>query len=256
MSDDALLFFAGELAELLTCVHAAGRVRYPVDRRASIKDVFEALGVPHTEVYAIRSSGREHDLSMLLEPGTTVALLPAHLTDEYPVDITRATRLRAPYPHLQFIVDENVAGVAPLLQTLGFDASRDRRWSDSDIAHISVEEQRVVLSRDRDLLKRSAILHGRLLRSQNVDNQLVEVLKHFRLTDKLSPFSRCIRCNIVTQPVAKEDIIDRLKPKTKRYFNTFKRCPSCDRIYWQGSHHDHLVRRLTALGVIPPDIAP
>jgi len=248
---DAVLFFAGELAGLLTRPVFAGSVRYPVDRRASIKDVIEAMGVPHTEVYAINSGGASHDFGLLLEPGMAVALLPAVLAPEYPVDVTVPTTLRpTPLDSLRFLVDENVAGLVPLLRALGFDAAYDRSWGDEEIAERAVCEGRVVLSRGRALLKRTAIVHGRLIRTQVVEEQLLEVLGHFRISSLDSIFTRCLRCNEVLNPVNKQDILERLEPKTRKHFDKFKRCPSCDRIYWRGSHHQNLMERFARLGII------
>ncbi|QJB58234.1 Mut7-C RNAse domain-containing protein [Pseudodesulfovibrio sp. zrk46] len=253
MTDNTtLLYFAGELTDLLTCPHDKGTVVYLVDRATSIKDVIEALGVPHTEVYDIRMNGTGHDFSLQLIPGTQITFLPANQSSNYPVDVTQATLLRPPLNALRFLVDENVAGLAPLLRALGFDTAYHRTWDDAYIAVLAAKEERVVLSRDRALLKRSAIVYGRLIRSQIVDDQLVEVLSHFSTPMILKPFSRCLRCNVVTTPVNKEDIVHLLEPKTRLHFNMFRRCSACKRIYWRGSHHEKLIERFERLGINIP----
>lgn len=247
---DATLLFAGELAGLLTRKHHSGLVRYPAARRASIKDVVESLGVPHTEIHGIRANGRDHDFSLLLEPGQEVALLPADLCPAYPVDVTIPTLLRPrPLSALRFLVDENVAGLVPLLRALGFDAAYDRAWDDARIAEVAAREGRVVLSRDRALLKRSVVTCGRLVRAALPDEQLVEVLGLFGVTRAPALFSRCLRCNVKTVAVNKADVLHRLEPKTKKYFSTFKECPMCGRLYWRGSHHARLVERFAGLGI-------
>jgi uncharacterized protein with PIN domain len=68
------------------------------------------------------------------------------------------------------------------------------------------------------------------------------VLRHYELWDEISPWQRCLRCSGKLAPVAKEQILDRLEPKTKRYFDAFKMCQACGQIYWQGSHFGDLVR--------------
>jgi len=249
-ADNSVLFFAGELAGLLTCSHDGGKVRYPVGRRASIKDVVEAVGVPHTEVYSISSGGAAHGFGLLLKPGMSVALLPADLSSSYPVDVTAKTLLRpVTFDTLRFMVDENVAGLVPLLRALGFDVAYDRSWDDEIIARLAEHEKRVVLSRSRALLKRTAVIHGRLIRSQVVDEQLMEVLEHFRGRGTGSPFSRCLRCNVVTDPVDKQVVLERLEPKTREHFHEFRLCSSCGRIYWRGSHHARLIERFSGLGI-------
>lgn len=243
------LSFAGELAELLTCRHKSGEVLYPANREASIKDVIESVGIPHTEVYSIRIDDREYDFSLRLSSGLHLNILPANLTQNYPVDVTRTTLLRPALETLRFIVDENVAGLAPMMRSLGFDTAYHRDWNDAYIARIAETEGRTVLSRDRGLLKRKSIEHGRLIRSQNVDKQILEVLNHFMIPADMPPFSRCLRCNVITTPVEKDEILHLLKPKTRIHYHSFRRCPACGRIYWRGSHIEKLMSRFKALGI-------
>lgn len=98
-------------------------VRYKLRRRASIKDVVEALGVPHTEVYGIKADGCDSDFSLVLDPETPprqVSVLPAC----GPVDVTRASALRPrAFARVRFLADENVARLGRLLRTLGLDAA-------------------------------------------------------------------------------------------------------------------------------------
>lgn len=245
-SEHAELRFHGELALLVRRSGHAGVVRYPVRRRASIKDVAEALGVPHTEVYSVMAEGKESDLDTLLRAGQSVDLRPA----QPPVDPLCSTRLRpCPLPELRFVVDENVAGLALLLRALGYDAAYDRTWDDEAIADLARDEDRFVLSRDRGLLKRSRVIWGRLVRSQEPDGQLAEMVRFLGITRAPQPFVRCLRCNLITEPVSKGRILHRLEPRTSKYFNEFRLCRGCNRIYWRGSHHAHLKERLESAGV-------
>jgi len=248
----AELRFSGELSSLVRrsgralFADCGGLIRYPVRRRASIKDVVEALGVPHTEVYGVTVNSRDSDLGRLLCPGDRVMLFPA----VPPVDVTVPTRLRpAPLSELRFLVDENVAGVVLLLRALGFDAAYHRTWDDETIADLAEREHRFVLSRDRALLKRTRIMWGRLLQSQDPDGQLAETVRLLGITRAPAPFVRCLRCNVPTTPVAKQEVLHRLEPKTRKYFNEFRLCKACNRLYWRGSHHARLRERLEATGV-------
>jgi len=149
---DATLLFDGELVGLLHRPAADGRVVYPVTRRASIKDVIEALGPPHTEVYRLAADGREVDFSARLAPGMTVTVQPKPV----PVDVTRPTVLRpTPLSRLAFAADANVGRLATLLRLLGYDTTYDRTISDTDLAAQAAAQGRIVLSRDRNCLKRS-----------------------------------------------------------------------------------------------------
>ncbi len=66
----------------------------------------------------------------------------------------------------------------------------------------------------------------------------------FDLFDDTNPFSRCPNCNGVLQSVSKEEVIDRLEPLTKQYFDDFSQCPDCGQIYWAGSHRRRLDERV------------
>lgn len=241
-----MLRFHGELADLLRTNTTEGIVRYPVGRRASIKDMIESLGIPHTELYRMRVGEQEVDFSYLPGQDDTMDLWPASV----PVDVTRETRLRSALPRAgRFLVDENVAGLVPLLRGLGLDTVYDRTWSDAHIAETAFREARVLLSRDRALLKRSCVQHGRLVRSQQPDEQLVEVLALYPRPGDAISFTRCLRCNCLLQPVAKERIRHRLEPRTKRYYDRFSICPECDRLFWPGSHQRSMWERYVSLGV-------
>lgn len=245
MALDAVLTFEGELVGLLRRNAPDGRVVYPVRREASIKDVIEALGPPHTEVYGIEADGTAVGFGHRLSPGEHVLVRPA----AFPIDVTRPTLLRpAPLSRLAFLVDANAGRLAMLLRTLGFDAAYDRDIRDEELAEKGAQEGRVVLSRDRTCLKRSAIVHGRVLRANDPMDQLREVIKAFGLFPPYAAFSRCTRCNRPLVPVSKASVLDRLEPRTKKYFQEFHQCPDCGRIYWPGSHHDRMAAWIRKLG--------
>ena len=127
--------------------------------------------------------------------------------------------------------------LARYLRLLGFDTiyfEEDVR--DPELARISNVENRIMLTRDRGLLKRDIVTYGYCLRTRDSEEQLTAVLHRFQLHDHIQPWTRCLRCNGLMHPVAKEAIIDRLEPKTKKYFDKFHMCNDCQQIYWQGSH--------------------
>ncbi len=230
--------FHGELTELPKAVTRDGAISYPVQRRASIKDVLESLGVPHTEVYGIREDGRDVDFSLILAPGVRIDVYPATA----PVDVSTPDPFHPQgYEAKRFIIDENVARLALFLRMLGYDAKYDRVYSDDEIAELAHSEKRILLSRDRGLLKRSKIIHGRLIRAAKPMDQLREVVEFYGLGDGGRDFlGRCLRCNVVLEDVEKAEIEHLLYPGPKKCHNNFKRCPKCGRIYWKGSHFRHM----------------
>lgn len=242
---DATITFCGWLGELAGRRRAdAPTVSYPAERRASVKDVIEALGVPHTEVGRLMANGVEIDFSSLLAPDDTITVEP--LTP--PVDVTMATRLRpAPLPAVRFLIDHNVAKLAARLRMAGFDTHFNPDWHDEKLAEECGKQQRILLTRDVQLLKRKTVEHGHLVRESLPTRQLAEILHFYGLAEKVLPFGRCLRCNALLSEVAKADILHHLEPLTQKYYHSFRRCPGCGRIYWAGSHHAKMVRLLAEL---------
>lgn len=236
--------------DLMTLVRRPGSSPHLFDasRRASIKDVIEALGVPHTEVYGLFADGREVDFGHLPGAGEDLRALSA----APPLDVARGGLLRPGLASLRFAVDENVAKLATLLRILGFDAVYHRGLDDAGLARLAAGEGRVLLSRDRALLKRREVAWGRLIRAAEPLEQLAEVAALFGVAAP-APFSRCLRCNAELRPVDKAVVLHLLEPKTRRYYEVFNRCPSCGRIYWAGSHQEHMRGVLAGLGLLPSD---
>jgi uncharacterized protein with PIN domain len=204
-----------------------------MDRRASIKDVLESFGLPHTEVGSIELQGQGIDFTHIVEDQGAFTIRPV----SFPWDVSLPTVLRPqPLPTVSFIVDVNVGRLARYLRAAGFDALYDHRWNDEYIAELVREEKRILLTRDMLLLMRKQVTFGRYIRATKPVDQLHEVLGLFGLTDQLAPFTRCLECNSMLQAVSKEEILHRLEPLTRKYYTTFSRCSDCDRIYWPGSH--------------------
>jgi uncharacterized protein with PIN domain len=222
-----------------------GWIDFPLCRRRSIKDIVESLGVPHTEVGAILWDGVPVDFHFVPDTPGEVALTPVSA----PFDVTRPSRLRPnALDAIRFVVDVNVGKLAALLRILGLDVVYSPSLRDRQIAAIAEKEGRIVLTKDLMLLKRNAVVFGRFVRSVRPDDQLREVVAFFGLEGCCQPFRRCIRCNDELVAVEKADILHRLEPKTKKYYDDFKICKTCDRIYWQGSHHEAMKRRIGVVG--------
>ena len=213
-----------------------------LSRRTSIKDFLEAQGIPHPEIYSLKVNGQ--GVSFEYIPGEDqVEVFP------FPpgVDLAINTILRPPLREISFMVDANVAKLANLLRMVGFDTSYDPELDDRKLAEEANAEGRILLTRDRALLKRKIVLYGRMVRNSDPLSQLREILDLYGIRDRLKPFSRCIYCNTLLQPVKKEDIIDRLEPLTRKYFNHFHICKNCNRVYWPGSHHDSMTNLIKGL---------
>ncbi len=209
------------------------------ERRTSVKDMIESFGVPHTEVEIILVNGRSVDFSHIVQDGDRISVYPVFESlDVSPLIRLRPEPLRTP----KFVLDTNLGRLARYLRLLGFDCLYENDFEDAIVAKISSEQQRTLLTRDRALLQRRIITHGYFVRAVRPRLQVPEVLSRFDLYRLVAPFSRCIRCNGALQDVDKAAIEDRLEPKTRKYFDTFRMCTSCGQIYWQGSHYERSMR--------------
>lgn len=213
---------------------------YPLERKSSIKNIIESLGVPHTEIGKIVVEDKEVDFNYIPANSQKITVLPIIP----PFDVTRPSVLRPePLQEMRFVVDVNVGKLALLLRMLGLDAEYSPKFLDKDILFFCKKEKRIVLSKDIGLLEYKQIIFGRHIRSVYPDDQLSEVLDFFGIKGPFNLFSRCLRCNKKLVSISKKDILHRLEPKTKKCFNRFKICPQCNRIYWRGSHYEKMKSR-------------
>jgi len=209
-----------------------------LQRKASIKDVVESLGVPHPVVGMLTVNRREVDFDYILQDEDTVVVAPLRP----PSDPFTPTLLRpVPLTRLGFVADVNVGRLALLLRMLGFDTVYENNLRDDRLAEIALQENRILLTRDTTLLRRKIVMHGYLLDSQVPEEQAREVIGLYGLNSQAKPLSRCLPCNGILVPIDKEEIIERLEPLTRKYYHTFHICPDCNRIYWPGSHQQKLV---------------
>ncbi|HLO27804.1 MAG TPA: Mut7-C RNAse domain-containing protein [Anaerolineales bacterium] len=193
--------------------------------RQSIKHLAESLGVPHPEIGQVQVNGQPGTLSTITQDGDQVEVhpVPNGYSDEP-----------------RFVLDNHVGRLAAYLRMLGFDCLYQNDYTDDELAEAVQREGRILLSRDRRLLMRKVVIQGYCPRSLDSLEQLTEVIERFDLAKRIAPFHRCLRCNHLLEPVAKEVVLDRLEPLTKLYFDEFKICPACKQIYWKGSHYEKM----------------
>ncbi len=229
--------FYEELNDFLPAGKKKTEFTHRFDERQSVKDIIESLGVPHVEVDLILVNSVSVEFSHRLQNGDRVSVYPVFEG----IDITGFTRLRAePLRQVRFILDVHLGKLAKYLRLCGFDTIFSTLYEDRELIDIAANEKRIILTCDRGLLKNKKVTHGYWIRSQKNAEQLRDVIHRFDLKEKISLFTRCLKCNSLTIKVKKEKIIDRLQANTIRYFGDFKICPGCGRIYWNGSHYDNM----------------
>jgi uncharacterized protein with PIN domain len=214
-------------------------VERTLGEKTSVKDVIESCGVPHPEVGLILVDGQSANFTHAVEEDAMV--------DVYPV---RSLPTQFENHRLQihcikrFVADGHLGKLARNLRLLGFDVAYDHQAQDRQLLGVMESENRALLTRDRRLLMHAIVKAGYCPRSQNADEQTIEIIRRFDLFDSIAPFTRCLRCNAPLQEVAKADVIGKLAPLTKIYYERFRRCTGCGQIYWAGSHFSKLQKWL------------
>lgn len=233
-----------ELGDFLPLHERGSTIRRPFRPHQTVKDVVEAAGIPHTEVDLIVVGGDPVPFDHRPAPGDRLAVYPVFET----LDIGPVARLRpAPLRDPRFVVDVHLGRLARLLRLVGLDARWANDLADDELVVISRAEHRIVLTRDRGLLKRRLVTHGLFVRSDRPPDQVVDVLRRLDLGDRLAPFTRCLACGDVLVPVPKAEVLDRLEPLTRQHYDEFHRCAGCGRVYWRGSHHARLADAVDAI---------
>ena len=233
------LNFHGDLDFFLGSRPGSGVIERTLTEKTSAKDVIESCGVPHPEVDLILLDGQPIDFNYTLANDAEMAVFPVG---------TRHPQIKE--KQLQsssiksFIADGHLGKLTRNLRLLGFDVAYDQNAHDQQLLDIMKRESRALLTRDRRLLMHAIVQHGYCPRSQNADEQTIEVIRRFDLFESIAPFTRCLRCNETLREVAKAEVIEKLEPLTKIYYEQFRRCTSCGQIYWAGSHFSKLQKRL------------
>jgi uncharacterized protein with PIN domain len=234
----------GHLNMLLVRRSRERPVEYRFRGHPGVKDAIEALGIPHTEVDAILANGRSVGFEYQLRQGDVIAVYPVFAP--VPVQPLRLLSLPPPDP-ATFILDVHLGKLARRLRLLGFDCLYDNRYDDAGIVGLAGEQGRIILTRDRGLLKHRLVRHGYLVRSTTVAVQVREVLERYRLFRCIRLWQRCMACNGLLEGVAKSAVLHRLEAKTRLYYEEFHRCTGCGRLYWPGSHYAGMQRWLDSV---------
>jgi len=249
--------FYAELNDFLSAEERSVSFVYRFNGDQTVKHLIESAGVPHTEVDLILANGTSVDFTYRVQDGDRLSVYPVFEA----FDISRTSRVRPqPLRLTRFILDTHLGRLAAYLRMLGFDTLYGSDDTDQELSRISAEEHRILLTRDRGLLKRSNVTHGYYVRETNSRAQLLEVLRRFDLSRSVSPFKRCLRCNGQLGAVPKERVWDQIPPRSREVYEEFWRCSSCGRVYWSGSHHrrmrsfiDQVVRQAFQLVPPPPE---
>jgi uncharacterized protein len=233
------LCFHGDLNVFLGSKADDAVIERRLAEKTSIKDIIESCGVPHPEVDLILVDEQTVGFDHTVANDAKVEVLPVQIQD---TDRTEK-RLQA-IGISRFVADGHLGRLTRNLRLLGFDVAYRQNADDRQLLDVMARDNRALLTRDRRLLMHAVVQQGYCPRSQNADEQTIEVVRRFDLSELIAPFTRCLRCNAPLEAAAKADIIDKLEPLTKIYYDQFRRCPDCKQIYWSGSHFPKLQKRI------------
>jgi uncharacterized protein len=220
--------FAPGLALFVPGERRRGATPVATDGVSSLGHVVESTGVPLTEVGTLWVNGREVPHSYVPEAGDSVEVRAVGRPQ------------RVPGAPLRFLLDVHLGTLARRLRLLGVDTAYESTdIGDPALAARSAAEKRVMLSRDRGLLRRRELWAGAYVYSTRPEDQLRDVLDRFR--PGLRPWTRCTACNGLLKEATKEEVADQLQGGTHRSYDVFAQCQDCGRAYWKGAHHEQLV---------------
>lgn len=214
----------------------------------TVKALIESLGVPHTEVDLVLVNGLSVDFGRRLADGDRVSVYPVFESLEIGPAALPGSRVRPrPLREPRFLLDVHLGRLAKLLRMLGFDSAYGGAAAEDRGLARSRLERRILLTRDRGLLKRAVVSHGYCVRSSAPTRQLTEVLRRFDLWDRVRPLTLCLRCNAPLEAVPRQEAVGRVPPHVLDSYAGFSRCPQCRRLYWPGSHWENMRRFLERL---------
>jgi uncharacterized protein with PIN domain len=242
----AFFRFYEELNDFLPKEQKKKTFPYEFIGNPSIKDTIESIGVPNAEIDLILVDGESVDFVYQMHGGEHVSIYPVFES----FDITSLVRFRTqPLRETKFVVDVNLGKLAQKLRLLGFDTLFRNDFINNEIVELSLQEKRIILTRNKGILKYRAVTHGYWIRNDDPKEQIKEVINRFQLGRNFRPFSRCSCCNGLLHKVEKTLVQDRLPNDTLLYFNVFMECKGCRKLYWQGSHYDRICEWIKDLKV-------
>lgn len=225
--------FYGRLNDFLRLSQKGRAFEPTVEGKPGLLDIAQALGVPHTEVGKIVASGRKRNFLYRIKEEDQIQIWPQEKFRSH---------------NLKFILDVHLGKLAKYLRLFGFDTLYRNDYSDREIIRQAGREKRFILTRDVGLLKVKEVSRGYGVRKTDPQAQLREVLTIFRLYSRIRPFRFCLECNGRLVPVKKKEIASQLLPGTEKYFQRFRRCLQCQKIYWPGSHYQKMERFIQQVG--------
>jgi len=147
---------------------------------------------------------------------------------------------------LRFCADVHLGKLARLMRMLGFNTVYKNNFSKEELYNNSLNENRILLSKSA-YFSRFIDINFYQIKSADPLQQLKDIIHYFNLRDSFNAFIRCLYCNEIVEKKEKEEVEKELLPNTKKDFSEFWKCPSCQKIYWKGSHYERMMKMIREL---------
>jgi len=150
--------------------------------------------------------------------------------------------------NLKFIVDNNVGKLVKWLRIMGYDTLFFNGSNDAHLIAAALAEDRVILTRDTQIMKRRVVIKGQLkailIQSDEPELQMHQVIDTLGLDYQFRPFTICLECNQPLLERSKQQVKDLVPPYVFQAQSQYMECPTCHRIYWRGTHWQAMTRKL------------
>jgi uncharacterized protein with PIN domain len=148
---------------------------------------------------------------------------------------------------MKFVVDCMLGKLAKWLKILGFDTVYLNKAEDRELLLLARREKRILLTKDRELIRAAAGLPHLLIESDNWEEQLAQVVGAFRLRRLARPQTRCLACNVLLRRIPKRMARNLVTPFVLERSPSFAVCPSCGRLFWPGSHFSDMDQKVARI---------
>lgn len=149
---------------------------------------------------------------------------------------------------VKFFADSMLGKLARWLRLLGFDTLYYPSIPDDELVGKARKEKRIILTKDADLFNANKYDKFIYVTPSDPYQQIKLIIKKLNLDPWEGLFSRCVHCNYPVEEIKNiEDFKDRIPPHSYRRSSSFYYCPVCDKVYWEGSHHQKVRAKVKEL---------
>ena len=148
-----------------------------------------------------------------------------------------------------FAADAMLGRLAKWLRLIGLDTTYDPAWRDEALLRHATAEGRILLTRDTRLLRRRRLPEHLFIRSDDVREQMREVLTRHPVDPLAGLLHLCSRCNVPLVALEADRARAFVPAHVARTQTRFATCPCCGRVYWPATHVARILSELVRMGL-------